>query len=305
MFEDVRRENLLLTTIVGGVSAAISKTGAAPIERVKMLIQTQDEMIKSGRLDRRYDGIIDCFKRVVKQEGVLALWRSNGANVVRYFPTQALNFAFKDKFKAMFNFKKERDGFGKWLAGNIASGSAAGATSMLFVYSLDFTRTRLASDAKDMAKGGQRQFTGMIDVYRKTLASDGVLGLYRGFGPSVAGIAVYRGIYFGFYDSLKPYVLVGVLKDNFLASFMLGWGVTTVAGLAAYPLDTVRRRMMMTSGEAVKYKSSFDAGRQIIKANGAKALFNGAGANILRGVASAGVLSIYDLVQRMFGSSLK
>jgi solute carrier family 25 (adenine nucleotide translocator) protein 4/5/6/31 len=126
---------------------------------------------------------------------------------------------------------------------------AAGATSMLFVYSLDFARTRLASDAKDMAKGGQRQFTGMIDVYRKTLASDGILGLYRGFGPSVAGIAVYRGIYFGFYDSLKPYVLVGILKDNFLASFMLGWGVTTVAGLAAYPLDTVRRRMMMTSGE--------------------------------------------------------
>ena len=120
---------------------------------------------------------------------------------------------------------------------------------MLFVYSLDFTRTRLASDAKDMAKGGQRQFTGMIDVYRKTLASDGILGLYRGFGPSVAGIAVYRGIYFGAYDSLKPYVLVGMLKDNFLASFVLGWGVTTVAGLAAYPLDTVRRRMMMTSGE--------------------------------------------------------
>jgi solute carrier family 25 (adenine nucleotide translocator) protein 4/5/6/31 len=55
----------------------------------------------------------------------------------------------------------------------------------------------------------------------------------------------------------------------------------------------------------VKYKSSFDAGRQIIRKNGVKALFNGAGANILRGVASAGVLSIYDLVQRMFGASLK
>lgn len=131
---------------------------------------------------------------------------------------------------------------------------------MLFVYSLDFARTRLASDAKDMAKGGQRQFNGIIDVYRKTLATDGVLGLYRGFGPSVAGIAVYRGIYFGFYDSLKPFVLVGMLKDNFLASFMLGWGVTTCAGLAAYPLDTVRRRMMMTSGEVRKWFSFLELG---------------------------------------------
>jgi len=63
--------------------------------------------------------------KLTLSKGVLALWRSNGANVVRYFPTQALNFAFKDKFKAMFNFKKERDGFGKWLAGNIASGSVS------------------------------------------------------------------------------------------------------------------------------------------------------------------------------------
>ncbi len=55
----------------------------------------------------------------------------------------------------------------------------------------------------------------------------------------------------------------------------------------------------------MRYKSSFDAARQIIRKNGVKALFNGAGANILRGVASAGVLSMYDLVQRMFGSSLK
>jgi solute carrier family 25 (adenine nucleotide translocator) protein 4/5/6/31 len=55
----------------------------------------------------------------------------------------------------------------------------------------------------------------------------------------------------------------------------------------------------------VKYKSSFDAATQIVMKNVVKSLFNGAGANILRGVASAGVLSIYDLVQRLFGASLK
>jgi len=145
----------------------------------------------------------------------------------------------------------------------------------------------------------------MLDVYKKTLASDGIKGLYRGFGPSVAGIMVYRGAYFGGYDSLKPVVLVGPLKDNFLASFALGWTVTAFAGFAAYPLDTVRRRMMMTSGEVVKYKSSLDAARQIIAKNGVKSLFNGAGANILRGVASAGVLAIYDKVQLIFGAAVK
>jgi solute carrier family 25 (adenine nucleotide translocator) protein 4/5/6/31 len=100
-------------------------------------------------------------------------------------------------------------------------------------------------------------------------------------------------------DSIKPVVLVGPLEGNFLASFGLGWAVTTGAGLASYPLDTIRRRMMMTSGAKVHYKNMMDAGSQIIKAEGVKSLFKGAGANILRGVAGAGVLSLYDKFQEL------
>ncbi|KAL4974430.1 mitochondrial carrier domain-containing protein [Aspergillus desertorum] len=292
--------------LMGGVSAAVSKTAAAPIERVKLLIQTQDEMLRSGRLDRKYNGLMDCFRRTTQAEGVVSLWRGNTANVIRYFPTQALNFAFRDTYKSMFAYKKDRDGYAKWMAGNLASGGMAGATSLLFVYSLDYARTRLANDAKSTKGGGERQFNGLIDVYKKTLASDGIVGLYRGFGPSVLGIVVYRGLYFGMYDSLKPVLLTGSLEGSFLVSFLLGWGVTTGAGIASYPLDTVRRRMMMTSGEAVKYSSSFDAFRQIIAREGVKSLFKGAGANILRGVAGAGVLSIYDQVQLiLFGKKFK
>ena len=99
--------NFFVDFMMGGVSAAVSKTAAAPIERVKLLIQNQDEMIKQGRLEKRYTGIVDCFKRTAADEGVVSFWRGNTANVIRYFPTQALNFAFKDKFKAMFGFKKD------------------------------------------------------------------------------------------------------------------------------------------------------------------------------------------------------
>ncbi|KAL9143128.1 hypothetical protein ABFS82_14G215600 [Erythranthe guttata] len=284
--------------LMGGVSAAVSKTAAAPIERVKLLIQNQDEMLKAGRLSEPYKGIGECFKRTIREEGFGSLWRGNTANVIRYFPTQALNFAFKDYFKRLFNFKKDRDGYWKWFAGNLASGGAAGASSLFFVYSLDYARTRLANDAKAAKKGGGgRQFDGLVDVYRKTLKSDGIAGLYRGFNISCVGIIVYRGLYFGMYDSLKPVLLTGSLQDSFFASFALGWLITNGAGLASYPIDTVRRRMMMTSGEAVKYKSSMDAFTQILKNEGAKSLFKGAGANILRAVAGAGVLAGYDKLQ--------
>lgn len=295
----------MIDFLMGGVSAAVAKTAASPIERVKLLIQNQDEMLKQGTLDRKYAGILDCFKRTATQEGVISFWRGNTANVIRYFPTQALNFAFKDKIKAMFGFKKE-EGYAKWFAGNLASGGAAGALSLLFVYSLDYARTRLAADSKSSKKGGARQFNGLIDVYKKTLKSDGVAGLYRGFLPSVVGIVVYRGLYFGMYDSLKPLLLTGSLEGSFLASFLLGWVVTTGASTCSYPLDTVRRRMMMTSGQAVKYDGAFDCLRKIVAAEGVGSLFKGCGANILRGVAGAGVISMYDQLQMiLFGKKFK
>lgn len=82
-------------------------------------------MLKTGRLDRKYDGIIECFRRTAGNEGVVSLWRGNTANVIRYFPTQALNFAFRDTYKSMFAYKKERDGYTKWMMGNLASGGVS------------------------------------------------------------------------------------------------------------------------------------------------------------------------------------
>jgi len=284
-------ENFMLS----GIAAGISKTAAAPIERVKLLVQNQDEMIKQGRLDKPYAGVLDCTKRTLATEGIAPFWRGNLANVLRYFPTQALNFAFKDSIKAAIAVPKDAS-YAKKLAGNVASGGCAGSLSLTVVYSLDFARTRLANDAK--GKDGKRQYNGLIDVYKKTLASDGIGGLYRGFVISCVGIFIYRGLYFGLYDTLKPMVLgpdAGVAL-----SFFLGWAVTVVSGLASYPIDTVRRRMMMTSGGAVKYNGSIDCATQILKNEGFMSMMKGAGANVLRGVAGAGVLAGADKMKELY-----
>jgi len=284
-------ENFMLS----GVAAAVSKTAAAPIERIKLLVQNQDEMIKQGRLEVGYKGVGDCFKRTLASEGVGAFWRGNLANVLRYFPTQALNFAFKDKVKAVFKVPKDAPQYMKF-GSNIAAGGIAGSMSLTFVYSLDYARTRLANDAK--TKDGTRQFNGLVDVYRKTLKSDGIGGLYRGFVISCVGIFVYRGLYFGLYDSLKPIILGA--DASVALSFALGWAVTIFAGLCSYPIDTIRRRMMMTSGAAVKYKNSADCFQQVLKAEGFMSLMKGAGANVLRGMAGAGVLAGFDAVKALY-----
>ena len=146
----------MIDFMMGGVSAAVSKTLASPIEVIKLRLQNQDQMLKNGALTERYTGIMNCGNRIVAEEGVGALWKGNFTNVLRYFPTQALNFAFKDHFKRMFNKNKDRDGYLPWFLGNLASGGLAGSCSLLFVYSLDYARTRLTNDLKNSKKGGAK-----------------------------------------------------------------------------------------------------------------------------------------------------
>ena len=103
-------------------------------------------------------------------------------------------------FQNMFpNYNPQTD-FWKFFGANMAAGGLAGAASLLIVYPLDFARTRLAAD---IGKDGAREFTGLVDCISKVAKAGGPMALYQGFGVSVQGIIVYRGAYFGLYDTAK------------------------------------------------------------------------------------------------------
>ncbi|XP_071445981.1 ADP,ATP carrier protein 2 [Hetaerina americana] len=283
--------------VAGGISAAISKTVVAPIERVKLLLQVQHASKQISK-EMQYKGMVDCFVRIPREQGFLSFWRGNLANVIRYFPTQALNFAFKDKYKQVFLGGVDKNTqFWRYFLGNLASGGAAGATSLCFVYPLDFARTRLAADIGK--SGGEREFSGLGNCLAKIFKSDGLTGLYRGFGVSVQGIIIYRAAYFGFFDTAKG-MLPNPKTTPFLVSWAIAQTVTTVAGIVSYPFDTVRRRMMMQSGRAkgeVMYKSTIDCWGKIYRSEGGGAFFKGAFSNVLRGTGGALVLVLYDEIK--------
>uniref|UniRef100_T1KJF7 ADP/ATP translocase n=1 Tax=Tetranychus urticae TaxID=32264 RepID=T1KJF7_TETUR len=287
--------------MAGGISAAISKTAVAPIERIKLLLQVQHASKQIAEA-QRYKGIVDAAVRIPREQGFLSFWRGNLANVIRYFPTQALHFAFKDKYKQIFlgGVDKNKQ-FWRYFAGNLASGGAAGATSLCFVYPLDFARTRLAADVGK--PGAKRQFNGLVDCISRTLKSDGYLGLYRGFVCSVQGAIIYRGAYFGIYDTAKG-MLPDPKKTPIVISWLIAQAVTTVSGVISYPFDTVRRRMMMQSGlppAERMYKSTAHCWGKIAKTEGSKAFFKGALSNVLRGTGGAFVLVLYDEIKVLLG----
>jgi len=299
-----KAQDFLIDFSLGGFSGAVAKTMTAPIERVKLIIQTQDAnpRIISGEV-KRYTGIIDCFYRVSKEQGFLAFWRGNFTNVIRYFPTQAFNFAFKDFFKTLFPRYNQNTEFLKFVMVQVASGSLAGAGSLCIVYPLDYARTRLASDVGT----GKRDFNGLWDCLKKTSSgTKGPLALYNGFGVSVVGIIPYRGVYFGMFDTLtalNPYK-EGNSPISLAARFITAQTNAITAGYASYPFDTVRRRLQMQSEkprEQWVYSSTLDCFGKVYSKEGFRAFFKGAGANALRTVGSALVLVFYESGRQALG----
>lgn len=296
--------SFLIDFAAGGISGAVAKTATAPIERVKLIIQTQDAnpLIKSGKV-ARYTGIGNCFTRVYQEQGLAAFWRGNFTNVIRYFPTQAFNFAFKDTIKGLFPKYSPKKEFGMFFLTNMASGGLAGAGSLCIVYPLDYARTRLASDVGK----GHKSFNGLADCLIKTARGpSGILGLYNGFGVSVAGIIPYRGVYFGMYDSLAG---INPFKNEkgivgLASKFAIAQATAITAGYASYPFDTIRRRLQMQSEKPKEewlYKGTADCFNKIVKNEGTSALFKGAGANALRTVGSALVLVLYGEIKTLLG----
>jgi solute carrier family 25 (mitochondrial adenine nucleotide translocator), member 4/5/6/31 len=294
--------DFLKSFAAGGISGAVAKTCTAPIERVKLIIQTQDAnpRIISGEIPR-YTGIGNVFTRVASEQGIGAFWRGNFVNILRYFPTQAFNFAFKDSIKALF--PKSKNNMTKF-AINMASGGLAGAGSLTIVYPLDYARTRLASDVGS----GKKAFNGLADCLKKTATGPGgVMALYGGFGVSVVGIIPFRGTYFGVNDTLAEMNPFQSRSDmvGLASKFAQAQTAALCAAYVSYPFDTIRRRLQMQSEKAKEdwmYKGTMDCFRKVMADEGTSALFKGAGANALRTVGSALVLVGYGELMILMGA---
>lgn len=242
--------------------------------------------------------------RCVTEEGFTSLWRGNMANIYRYFPTAAISFGVKDQYVRIFNPYDAKKNPNKFLLGSLLAGGLAGSTSMTFVYPLDFARTRLGVD---LGKGpADRQFNGLTDCISKIFKSDGVAGLYRGFGISVTGIFIYRAFYFGGYDAGKKLVFNEGEDVSFLKRFLFAQAITTSSETLSYPLDTIRRRLMMQSGrKEVMYTGTMDCYTKIMQHEGVKGFFSGNLSNCWRSVGSSLVLVLYDEIKKVIAANEK
>jgi solute carrier family 25 (adenine nucleotide translocator) protein 4/5/6/31 len=289
--------NVIRGFAAGGIAAAISKTTVAPMDRVKLILQLQNgqsvAVDAAGHYKNMpYRGIIDCFQRLCAEQGVRSLWRGNCASVIRCFPSHALNFAFRDYYRIIFlNGVNPKVNRLRYAIGNIAAGGAGGATTLCLLYPLDFARTRLAVDVE---ANGKKKFRGITDCFAKVYAKDGMAGLYRGFFASLQFIVASRAVFFGIFDTVRTSVTDDPRQLSFVGLWSIAQACIVVSSVICYPLDTVRRRLMMQAGQEKKlYKNSLDCWRTILRDEGAAALYRGTISNSLKCTSGALILAIY------------
>jgi len=289
--------------LIGGSIGAVSKTIMAPVERVKLLMQTQDSNpdVLSGKV-KRYTSIGDCFKRVSSEQGAKAFWRGNLVNCLRYAPQQGSALAFNDFLNSLFpNYNPNTD-FYKSLGSKLTSGGLAGALANTICYPFDFARTRLASD---LATGAPK-FKGIWDCIATTTRQQGIMGLYTGWTVTCMGAFVYRAGQLGLFkqiQDLNPYQ-----KDKGTLGAVSSFVSVTIARSAVmpfnYPFDTIRRRMMLQSEKSVAertYKGSWDCFKQVLSKEGTKGMYKGMVPELFRGVGGSVVVVAYDRIKFIFG----
>eukprot|EP01101_Sappina_pedata_P011736 TRINITY_DN7933_c0_g1_i1.p1 TRINITY_DN7933_c0_g1~~TRINITY_DN7933_c0_g1_i1.p1 ORF type:complete len:396 (-),score=143.92 TRINITY_DN7933_c0_g1_i1:101-1258(-) len=262
--------------LAGGMAGAISRSSVAPFERLKIIFQTQGDPPK-------YNGVVRSLVKIFKEEGFKGFFKGNGTNVIRIFPTSAIQFFAFDSFKKIL-YGDDLNVYQRLVAGSLA-----GVTAQTICYPLDFVRARLSIQTENVYKG-------IVDCTSKVVKQEGVFALYRGLWPSLLGIVPYVGIDFAAYETLKQYLprrQDGTVSP--ISTFAAGSAAGTIAQTIAYPLDVVRRRLQVQSfdmsgiGKREIYSGTLDAFAKIYKHEGYKGFYRGLVPNYLKVVPAQGV----------------
>jgi len=324
----------LRDALAGAAAGAVAKTAVAPIERVKLLMQLRGSIAGGGisaEIGSRTTAVgasgnwstLSVATAIYRKEGIVAFWRGNTPNVLRQGGAAALNFMLMDWYKIAITpvmnrslhlpsnrphvQRKKR----RTLVSSFLSGGLAGGTTTTVLYPIEFLRTRLAMDTGTQSRLYPR---GMRDVFCGIWKTDGLRGLYQGYGIALGGVVLYRALHLGGYDACKTELIYRrqyqdsyndgsssavspAASLTFLERFAIAQVVSIGAGTFCYPIDSVRRRLMMQAGQHPTerlYRNSVHAFRRIFMEEGLRGFYFGIGPNVMRSFGGAMLLVSYD-----------
>ncbi|KAJ4936263.1 hypothetical protein JOQ06_000862 [Pogonophryne albipinna] len=275
----------------GAVAGAISRTGTAPLDRMKVFMQVHSSKINPISL-------VGGFSRMIKEGGLSSLWRGNGTNVLKIAPETAIKFMAYEQYKKLLSSEGQKIETHK----RFVAGSLAGATAQTSIYPMEVLKTRLT-----LGKTGQ--YTGMFDCAKKILRKEGIIAFYKGYVPNLVGIIPYAGIDLAVYETLKNTWLTHHTNDSanpgVLVLVACGTISSTCGQLASYPLALVRTRMQaQASLDTTDQPSMSNLMKKIVAKDGFFGLYRGILPNFMKVIPAVSIsYVVYEYMKTGLGIS--
>jgi len=283
-------QKTLSSLLCGGAAGAIARTTVAPLDRVKILIQTAH---LSGT-EAKYNSILGTARQIVKDEGFLRLWRGNFTNCIRVVPHTATQFVSYDFYKPFLI----KEGQEMNIPTRLMAGALSGMTAASVTHPMDVVRIRLQT---------QPELKGIMDSVRSVHAENGMRTFYKGYTPAMLSLSPFIAINFASFDTMKTWYYGDIkmtkkeLKQRNPAVILgLGAFAGIIAQTACYPLDTVRRRMQM---KGITYTSTANAFSTILKDEGMRGFYKGMSANAMKVVPNNAIrFAAYEILKGWFAT---
>ncbi|KAK3373926.1 mitochondrial carrier domain-containing protein [Lasiosphaeria ovina] len=274
---------------LGSFAGAFGAFMVYPIDLVKTRMQNQRSASVGQRL---YLNSIDCFRKVIRNEGFRGLYSGVVPQLIGVAPEKAIKLTVNDLVRGWFSDKQ-----GIKLHHEIIAGGTAGACQVVFTNPLEIVKIRLQvqGEVAKSVEGAPKRSAMWI------IRNLGLVGLYKGASACLLRDVPFSAIYFPTYAHLK--------KDLFGESPTKKLGVLqlltsgAIAGMpAAYlttPCDVIKTRLQVEARKGdTTYTGLRHAAKTILKEEGFRAFFKGGPARILRSSPQFGfTLAAYELLQ--------
>ncbi|GBG63109.1 hypothetical protein CBR_g36596 [Chara braunii] len=291
-----KRRSKLFNAVAGAGAGAIAATVVCPLDVVKTRLQVRPQ--PSPIPGARFGGVIvENLSDILRTEGFRGLYRGLSPTVLALLPNWAVYFTVYEQLKRRLQDDKRSP-----IQLHVTAAAGAGATTQLLTNPLWVVKTRLQTQ---QFRPSQEPYTGTFSALVRVAREEGLVGLYSGFLPALAGIT-HVCIQFPIYEYLKQrlaeksQVAVGELSVQQLA--LASSASKVVASTLTYPHEVVRSRLQeqtRASGEPLKYTGVMDCLRKTYKEEGPRGFYRGCGTNLFRTTPAAVVtFTSFEMIMR-------
>mmetsp|Transcript_22067 Transcript_22067/g.36820 ORF Transcript_22067/g.36820 Transcript_22067/m.36820 type:complete len:335 (-) Transcript_22067:248-1252(-) len=271
----------------GGTAGALARTASAPLDRIKLLFQVQAVSTSGVKADA-YTGVLQSFRKIYAEEGLMAFWKGNGTNLIRIVPYSSAQLSANDFYKRTLASENGQLS----VPARLLAGACAGMTATALTHPLDTVRLRLA-----LPNSG---YSGMTNAFSTIVKTEGGGALLKGLPATLMGIAPYAAVNFAAYDLAKNFCSnVLQLQQSWTLNLALGGGTGLFAASVCYPLDTVRRRMQMKGS---MYSNTLNCVTTMARQEGYRGFYKGWLANALKVVPQNSIRFVsYEFMKTLLG----